>query len=292
MGLRAKKAVAKESRFKALLYASPGAGKTHFCCTIPNTYYIDSEKLEDYKKFVDMLEKSNGDLIYLTELEDIINEVFELLSTKHSYKTLIIDSLSFPYAWLSQSEAERLSNKAPTTEGTEYGANLSKSKRLTFKLGILLSRLDMNVIVVCHEKPRFVDNKDVGVIYDITNKMAHSLGTVLNLKLLGDKRKLFVDKSRYTEIKNASVIDFDHGYETLKSIFGENIFVRESKAEELITPEQIKQLTHLINTLKIPEEALHKALAKVQASEIKDMSKVSAEKYINHLKSKIQGEVV
>lgn len=286
--LRAKTPEVKESRFKALLFANCGAGKTHFCCSLPYTYYIDTEKLEDYKKFVEMIKANKGHLVYLTELNEIINEVTALLATKHSYKTLIIDSLSFPFAWLCQTEAERLAAKS-NNEGTEYAANTSKAKRLIFKLGILLSRLDMNVVVISHEKTEFADGKDIGKIFDINDKMAYSLGTVLNLKLLGDKRKLFVRKSRYSELPNNALIDFDDGYQEIKNRLGENIFTRESKNEELITPDQIKQLNRLIEVLKIPEETVNKALAAVQASEIQDMSRENAEKYINHLKSKVEG---
>src|SRR5689334_14885326 len=106
MALRAKKPEStKTPRLKAMLYAGSGTGKTHFCCSFPDTYYIDSEGLEDYPHFVEMIRNNNGDLIYLTEITEIIKEVKELLSTKHTYKTLIIDSISFPIGWLAQMEA-------------------------------------------------------------------------------------------------------------------------------------------------------------------------------------------
>src|ERR1017187_1048630 len=111
MALRAKKPEVKEPRLKALLYADKGTGKTHFCCSLPETYYIDTEGLEDYPHLVRMLRDNGGDLVYLTEMSEIIKEVQELLSTKHSFKTLVIDSISFPYAWLAQSETERLVKK-------------------------------------------------------------------------------------------------------------------------------------------------------------------------------------
>lgn len=287
MALRAKKPEVKDARLKALLYADKGVGKTHFCCSFPDVYYIDTEGLEDYPHLVGMLEKNGGSIVYLNELSDIINEVTELLSTKHSYKTLVIDSISFPYAWLAQIEAERLSKNGG--EGTEYGANLAKAKRLTFQLGILLSRLDMNVIVVAHEKQKFVDNKDAGKTFDISDKLAYSLGAVCNLKLLGTRRKLFVEKSRYSEIKTGDFIEFDEGFETIKSLFGENIFVREVVIEKLATPEQVKELTRLIGVLKISDEVVGKLLTNAKASTMEQMTEAFAQKAIDKLLINLQG---
>src|SRR6267142_3416076 len=280
MALRAKKAEIKEARLKALLYADKGVGKTHFCCSFPETYYIDTEGLEDYPHLVGMLHKNCGEIVYLNEITEIIKEVQTLLSVKHHFKTLVIDSISFPYAWLAQTEAERLAKKSHGTEGTEFGANLAKAKRLTFQLGILLSRLDMNVIVVAHEKAKFIDNKDAGKTFDVNDKLAYSLGAVWNLRLQGKTRKLFVEKSRYSELMTGDIIDFDEGYETIKGLFGENIFVREVKIEKLATPEQIKELDRLIELLKITEDKVAKLLINAKASSMEEMNESFAQKAI------------
>ena len=288
--LRAKPPEVKEARLKVLLYADKGAGKTHFCCSIPEAYYIDTEKLEDYPRFVKMLKSNGGQLVYLTELSEVIKEVQSLLLNKHSFKTLVIDSISFPYAWLSQLEVERLVKKAPHTEGTEFGANLSKAKRLTFQLGILLSRLDMNVIVVAHEKSKFADGRDLGKTFDVNDKLAYSLGTTLNLRLMGGARKLFIEKSRYEELKTGDLIDFEDGYKVIKSLFGENIFLREAKTEPLITKEQLTQLNKLIDALKIPEEQVNKLITNGNATCLEEITEEFAQKAINKLLNNLRGE--
>lgn len=290
MALRARKPEVKDARLKALMYANTGAGKTHFCCSIPETYYIDTEGLEDYPHLVDMLKSNGGELIYLTELSEIIKEVQELLSTKHKFKTLIIDSISFPYAWLAQTETDRLVKKSPHTEGTEFGANLAKAKRLTFQLGILLSRLDMNVIVIAHEKSKFVDSKDAGKTFDITDKLAYSLGAVLNLRLQGEFRKLFIEKSRYSQLKTGKSIDFDDGYPTVKQLFGEGIFVRDVKPEPFATKDQIIELTRLIALMKVSEETVAKLLTNAKATTMEEMSESFAQKAIDKLLLNLKGE--
>lgn len=290
MALRAKKPVANTSpRLKTLLYAASGSGKTHFCCSLPDVYYIDSEGLEDYPHFVEMIAKNNGDLVYLTELTDIIAEVKELLSKKHNYKTLVIDSLSFPAGWLSQMEADRLKAQAAkqgnATEGTDYGANLAKGKRLTYQLGIMLSMLDMNVIVTSHERPKYEEGKEVGTIYDINDKMAYSLGAVFNLKKQGKNRKLYIEKSRYPQL--GETLDFNDGYQSLVNIFGAEMFRRECVAVELASDEQLKEFKRLSALLHLSDETIQTWLRAVKSPAIESLQKNVMQKWLDKLTSQI-----
>lgn len=186
MSLKAKRPVVQEERFKAVIYANRGVGKTHFCCSFPNTYYIDCEGLNSHPHFVDMLIKNESDLIRINELSDIIAEVKTLLSTKHDYKTLVIDSITFPFHLLSNFEAERLAKKAGG-EGTEFGQNMAKAKRLIFELGMLLTRLDMNVLCTAHEKVKYEKGVEIGKVADCHEKLEYALGSVINLRRQGKK---------------------------------------------------------------------------------------------------------
>lgn len=290
MTLRAKKPEISKLRFKALVYANTGVGKTHFCCSFPGVYYIDTEKLTDYPHLVEMILKGNGDHILVRELTEIINEVKELLSVKHSYKTVVIDSLSFPCGLLANLEAERLAAKSAGSEGTEFGANLAKAKRLTLHLGILLSRLDMNVIVTAHEKTRYIDGKEVGKTFDVNEKMAYSLGTILNLRREGNSKKAFVEKSRYPQMKFGETIDFQDGFETMKKIFGEVIFQDESIVEVLASAEQITEVKRLVQVLSISEEVVQKILIKGESQNWEEMNSKLVQKCIDNFKLKLHGE--
>jgi len=290
MTLRAKKPTMKEVRFKTLIYGDKGTGKTHFCCSFPEPYYIDTEGLEDYPHFKEMIIENNGDLISLPHLEEIIEEVKSLISLKHHYKTLIIDSISFPYGWLTQTEIERLTKKSPNTEGTEFGANVAKAKRLTYKLGILLSQLDMNIVVIAHEKIRYVDGKEVGKTFDINDKLAYTLGAVLRLQLQGKSRKLFVEKSRYKELETSSTINFDEGYKIIENLFGKDIFHRESKNIEIATDSQVEELNKLISEHNIPEKIIQSWLTKAEAKAFEFMEKEKIQKCIDYVKSKVISE--
>lgn len=282
--------VKKQPRLKTLMYGGEGSGKTHFCCSFPDAFYIDTEGVEDYPHFTDMIEEGGGKIFYASDIEEIIKKVSWLISTKHNYKTLVIDSISFPYAWLAQMEAERLSNPAKGTEGTEFGANLAKAKRLTFHLGIMLSRLDMNVIVIAHERTKYEKKEEVGQTYDITDKMAYSLGAVWNLKRMGETVKLFVKKSRYPEMKIGSILDFNNGYETIKNIFGEAVFKRESVEKELASNDQIMEFQRLIKVLNISDERVNKFITNAKAVHLGEIEKDHMQSIINKLHKNLQGD--
>lgn len=285
--LRAKKPEITSSRLKTLIYGEKGSGKTHFCCSLPDVYYIDTEGLEDYADFNEMIIKNGGDVVYLLEMEDIIKEVRTLLSQNHHYKTLVIDSISFPYGYLSQLEAERLHNKSPTTEGTEFGANIAKAKRLTFHLGILLSRLDMNVIVTAHQKAAYKDSKYSGETFDISDKMGYALGSIWRLETYGEHRKLYVEKTRYKQFKQFSRHDFDDGANLILNTFGEGMFKKESQKEELCTTDQLVEFNHLRSILNVTDENIQKMIIKYKAMSIEDVKKNDMNRAIELMKSRV-----
>lgn len=284
LALRGKKPEIKPQRFKALIFGREGSGKSHFVCDIPDAYIIDTEGLSQYKKFVKKIHATNSVVAEIKELEDIIKEVKTLSSTKHSYKTVIIDSASPPYNWLCNLEAERL--KRDGTEGVEFGKNTAKPKRLMMHLGLMLERLDMNVIVTSHETGWYIENVEVGKKSDVPDKIAHLLGASLHIEKLGttDVRKLRVRKSRYDELPDNKYIDFN-GYETIKELFGENIFLTESVPQELANQEQLTELKYLLGVLNVSEETIQKHLLKSKSTAFSELPKEYATVWINGLKN-------
>lgn len=288
MALKAKAPIVKDARFKAVVYANRGVGKTHFCCSFPDSYFIDTEGLESHPHFVEMLVNNGSDLARINELSEIIAEVKTLLSTKHNYKTLVIDSISFPFHLLANMEAERLSKKGKgDTEGTEFGANMAKAKRQVFELGMLLSRLDMNVLVTAHEKTKYQNGEEIGKVSDVSEKMEYALGSVLHLRRQGKNVKVFVEKSRYTALPTAEMLDFNQGYELMCDRLGKQIFEKESAPEALATPEQIDEVGMLIHNLNVPEDWLNKKLASYRASKVNQLNTDDMAALITLLKNRL-----
>lgn len=289
MALRAKTPEFEPNRFKALIYGGTGSGKSHFCCSFPNAYYIDTEGLLKYQHYVKMLKDNNSVAVHITDIEEIIKEVKELMSVKHNFKTLIIDSLSMPCGWLANIEVERLVRISDKPiEGTEFGANTAKPKRLTYHLGMLLTRIDMNVIVTAQEKVKFVKEKEVDPTFDISEKMAYSLGAVVRFKATTLNSKVaYFEKSRYPELPNKSVLKFDDGFQVLKEKFGEEMFSREVVSEKFATKEQLEQLSHLVKVLNVQEVTYQKWFTACKCASFDEMNETQIATYINACNKKL-----
>lgn len=288
MALKASKPVLTEARFKAVIYANRGVGKTHFCCSFPNTYFIDTEGLSAHPHFIEMLINNDSDIARINELSEIIAEVKELLSTKHNYKTLVIDSITFPFHLLSHMEAERLANPKRGVEGTEYGANLAKAKRQVFELGMLLSRLDMNVLVTAHEKSKYERGEEIGKAADVNEKLEYALGSVIHLVRQGGSIKAKIEKSRYPQLKTGDLIDFAHGYEMMCAKLGKEIFEKDSAHEELATQEQVDEAARLIDVLSVPEDWLNKRIASHRASSLEQLSRVDMQSLLDLMMDRLK----
>lgn len=291
MALRAKEPIIQDARFQAVVYSNRGVGKTHFCCSFPKSYFIDTEGLEKYPHFVEILKHNGSEIIRLNDISEIIKEVKELMSTKHQFKTIIIDSITFPFHFLANMEAERLSKISKgDDDGTSFGKNLAKAKRLTFELGMLLSRTDMNCIVTAHEKVKYEKNIEIGKTSDVNDKLEYALGTVINLKRMGDRVKAYIEKSRYPQLKLFEMMDFDNGYHVLCDRLGRNLFERDVNPEELATLEQIIEFDRLIDILKIPPELVQKYIINARSTTKEQMNREIMQKTIDHLLNKVKGE--
>ncbi len=254
----------------------------------PDSYFIDTEGLQNHPHFVEMLVSNRSDLARINELSEIIAEVKTLLSTNHSYKTLVIDSISFPFHLLANMEAERLATKSKgMTEGTEFGANMAKAKRQVFELGMLLSRLDMNVLVTAHEKTKYQNGEEIGKVSDVSEKMEYALGSVLHLRRQGKNVKVFVEKSRYTALPTAEMLDFNQGYDLMCERLGKQIFEKASSPEVLTTPEQLTEVQTLIQNLNVPDDWLQKKIASYRAPKLSQLNTDDMAELIALLKGRL-----
>lgn len=286
MVLRAKKPELKSNRLRCLIYGEANAGKSHFCCSFPKTYYIDTEGLTEYKKYVKMLNKNESPVVELSEIDEIIKEVTQLLTSKHDYSTLVIDSLTNIYIQACDAEAERLAKKSSSkdAEGTEFQAHLNKPKRKIMRLANLLSRLDMNVLVTCHAKLKYEHGKEVGQQEDMYDKLKYILGSSVNIFVIAGKRKGRFTKSRYEELPEGEM--FDISYEYFEEKFGRDNFLKNATPSELITLEQLVELKKLFFTFKIVEESINRGIAICKATRLEDIPKDKAQLWIDSLYKK------
>lgn len=281
MALKAKKPAMIESRLKALFYGCAGVGKTMAAIQFPKPYIIDTEGSTNKPQYVRAIEAVDGAVLMTVDFDEMVNEVRELLTTKHEYKTLVIDSLTLLY--------NDLLEKAERKVGTEFGRHYGEANKRMKQLLNLLFRLDMNVIITSHSKNEYGANLSVlGQTFDCYKKLDYLFDLVFEIQKRGTHRVGLVKKSRIEAFPDSE--SFPFSYDEIAQRYGRHILERDAVAQELSTPEQVAEMLRLIDLLKVPQETYQKWLDKASSEGWEDMQKDSIQKCIDHLKAKIQGE--
>lgn len=281
MALKAKKPAMIESRLKALFYGNAGVGKTMAAIQFPKPYIIDTEGSTNKPQYVRAIEKVDGAVLMTVDFDEMVNEVRELLTTKHEYKTLVIDSLTLLY--------NDLLEKAERKVGTDFGRHYGEANKRMKQLLNLLFRLDTNVIITSHSKNEYGQNLAIlGQTFDCYKKLDYLFDLVFEIQKRGKDRVGLVKKSRIESFPDGE--SFPFSYEEIANRYGRAVLEREAVAQELASDEEVKEINRLIELLKVPEETYTKWLEKGSSERWEDMPKDAINKCINHLQSKIKGE--
>lgn len=274
---------AEPSKPKILIYGKPGVKKTWVSLDFPSTYYIDTEGGADLEAYTDKLKASGG--VYLgpdqgsLDFMTIINEVKTLAIEKHNFKTLVIDSISKIFAIEVAREAEKLGDK------NAFGADKKPAIAHMRQLVSWLTRLDMNVILIAHEKAEWKNGEQVGETFDCWDKLEYELHLCLNIFKAGKDSKARVRKSRLPGFPDASV--FEWSYLEFASRYGKDVIEKESKQIILATSEQLKELNYLMTVVKLPEGQTSKWLSAANVDNFEDMETSKLDSLIIHIKSKL-----
>lgn len=276
---------AEPSRPKITIFGKPGVGKTWGALDFPSVYYIDTEAGADLAHYTDKLKKSGG--VYFgreqgsQDFATIIEQVKALATEEHPYKTLVIDSLSKVFNLEINKEAERLGDK----DG--FGASKKPAVRMSSTLIRWLDKLDMNVILICHEKPEWSKGEQIGFVPDAHEKLEYELHLCLRITKEGESRRAYVKKTRLVQFPDGS--KFDWSYEEFAKKAGRNILEAGAKQIVLATPEQVKELNDLLEIIKMPEDTIEKWLKKANAEKFEEMESATINSCINLMKTKKEG---
>jgi cysteine synthase len=282
MGLRFKKPEVKMQRLKAMFYGEMGTGKSMCACQFPFTAYIDTEDTTSKKKYADMINKNGGSVLATGDFEEILQQVKELMSTKHNFKTLVIDSLTIPYENL-QADCERVT-------GSDFGRHVTAANKKMKLLINLLLKMDLNVIICCQAKKEYGSNMSVvGQTYNCYNRLGYMFDLVFETQIRGDKFVAITKKSRIDEFPMNETFSFS--YDEVIKRYGAECIDKDVVPQELADKDQIKEVERLIDLFKVPEETWMKWVEKHNAESFDELPKDVIQKIIDHLKSKItQGE--
>lgn len=278
---------AAPSRPKCLLFGKPGVGKTWLALDFPSVAYMDTEGGADLKHYTAKLEAAGGQYLGPSDgtLDPafVLGQVRALASEEHGFKTLVIDSISKLFNSIIAAEAERLGDK------NAFGADKKPAIAFMRSLVSWVSRLDMNVLFIAHEKATWIEDKQGPPTFDCWDKLEYELHLALHAQKQGSSRIAQVRKSRLTGFPEGERFDLD--YSAFAARYGKDVIEAEVHSIELATEEQIAEIGKLINTLKIPEADIAKALSKRNVEAVEDLDQLAASEILVSLRAKAAANI-
>jgi hypothetical protein len=257
---------------KILIFGKPGVGKTWTSLDFPNCYYIDTEGGANMNHYTDKLAAAKG--VYFgieqgsLDFNTVLEQIKALATEKHNYKTVVIDSLTKIYNNEIAREADRLGDK------NAFGADKKPAVSLMRQLTSWIQRLDMNVIIIAHEKSLWgVDDKkqraEIGVTFDAWDKLEYELHLALNIVKLANNRRAVIKKSRLTGFPDGD--NFPWSYQDFATRYGKDIIEKDSAQLILATEEQLSTLDKLLEKAILPQGIIDKWFNAANVISFKDM---------------------
>jgi hypothetical protein len=272
---------------KILVFGRPGVGKTWWALDFPSVYDIDTEGGASREQYIEKLKESGG--VYMgpeqdsQEFEKVIEELKTLATEDHSYKTVVIDSLSKLYNSSIAREMDRLGEK------DAFGASKKPATALTRKLINWIDRIDMNVILITHEKILWEKTEQVGSTFDAWDKLEYELDLAIHVKKAAGKRVGHIKKSRLKGFPDGE--NFPWEYSEFSQRYGKEIIEKQGQAIKLATSEQMGLLLGLIQDNKISTETQEKWCSKEKVSDFREMNTNRVASLIEHLQKMKEGQL-
>jgi hypothetical protein len=279
---------AQPSRLKMQIFGPPGIGKTWGVLEWPACYYIDTEGGANLPHYSARLKGSGG--VYLgpedgsLDFASVLEQCAALASEAHPYKTLVIDSVSKLFNHAVAMEGERLGDK------NAFGADKKPAIASMRRLIMWINRLDMNVVLIAHEKPQWGDDgkggrAEIGKVADSWDKTEYELNLNLHITKRGASRYGVVKKSRLTGFHEGEAVPW--GFAEFASRYGGEGLSAEAKVLTLATPEQVARIKELVAILHVTADDVDKWLDKAGASSLEEMDATKAEKLAAFLVAKL-----
>jgi len=284
MALKAKQPTEVDvSKPKFLISGESGVGKTFFALDFPKPYLIDTEQGATRPQYKKKLEKSAG--VYFgkeegsQDFDSVLAEIKELATTKHDYKTLIIDSFSYLYL-LEAAEAE-------LNVGSDFGRDKKEANKPTRQLIRWLEKINMNVILICHSKSKWArKGKEVyqdGTTFDGYDKLEYLLDLWIEINNGG--KTFTIRKSRIDSLKQGDSMPLS--YDHFAEIYGRNIIESATKPAELATKGQITTIKSIIENLNISDDQIVKWFKKIDVDGFEEMTAKQIQSLIDVQQKKI-----
>lgn len=287
MALRGKKPEPKNKRLKLFLYGPAGSGKTTAVLQCPDSYILDCEK--GTEQYAESIIKNRSVVVYSNLIDEAIEELKQLQTTKHQYRTLIIDPITPLYLscqekWTRIFEKDAL-NRGKDSQTQDFGMRFWGKVKAEFKAmqRILLS-LDMNVLITAHQKDQYGPGMQrIGVQPDSMKGDSYLFDLVFRLEKIGDKYTAITEKERAEIGQNKFPETFEWSYDNLIKFYGQEIIEKESVPVTMANPVLVKEVEKLVEIIKVDPMVIEKWFSKDNADTWSDFTQERLEKCHDYL---------
>jgi hypothetical protein len=237
---------------------------------------------------MDKLTKSGGMVMGPEEgaldFETVIGQFQALATEKHSFKTVVIDSVTKLFNTAVANEAERLGAK------DAFGASKKPAVAFMRRLVAWVNRLDMNVVLIAHQKEEWGQDSNgqrvaTGHTFDCWEKLEYELDLAFRAIKQGSSRYGVVRKSRLLGFPDLTQFALD--FPTFAEMYGKDVIQKGVEAILLATEEQVTELQRLTSILKPSEEDIQKIWNKAGAASWAELTKDQAGKVIESYTKKL-----
>lgn len=295
MALRGKKPEGrKDKRLKMFVYGAAGVGKTWATLQFPKAYVIDTERgtQEYHQRIID----SDSALLESTDPDEVRQEIMALLTTRHDYRTLIIDPITLIYHGLQEKWARVFDKYAKTEKERElqdFGVRYWGRVKSEYKsMQRLLIPLDMNVIITAHQKDMYGEGfVKLGTTFDSEKKDDYFFDLIFQIEKHGERRIARTMKERAEPGKQKFPSEFDWSYDNFCAYYGKDIIERPAEPVAMANPEQVERLNNLVKILNVEDEITNKWLTKAEADSFDQFTQEQIEKCLAALEEKLKGVV-
>ncbi len=277
----------RPKKAKVVIFGPAGVGKTWTSLDFPDCYYIDCEGGATEPQYIEKLTESGA--MYFGaddgagDINRVIDEIQTLAMSEHDRRTVVIDSYSKLFNSAIAEEEQRLIEAG---EKIAFGNEKKPAVKATRRLITWLDKIDMNVLLICHQKDKWQNGEVISQTFDGWDKLEYELDLTLQIEKQGAERLARVRKSRLAGFPDTDV--FSWSYDEFARRYGRETIEGEVTHLKPSTPQQVQDLTTLLSVVKIPAATPQKWLEKAGVNQWSDMDSDTISKCIDYLKKQVE----